>query len=60
MKITKQSLREIVDRLSDTVDVDELIRLIQLQSKLDRSEQALCEGRTLSHAELVVEVKQWR
>jgi hypothetical protein len=60
MVISKQELLKLVRDLPESIDVDDLMHKLWLQAKLERSEQDIREGRTLSHAAMVAEVQQWR
>lgn len=59
MVITKQELLKLVDGLPETIDVDDLMHKLWLQSKLDRSEEAIREGRVFSQSALIADVQQW-
>jgi hypothetical protein len=59
MEISKQELLKLIDGLPESVDVDDLMHKLWLQAKLERSEEAIRQGRTLSQSALIAEVQQW-
>jgi hypothetical protein len=59
MTLTKQQLREFVEGLPDEVDVEDVMYRLYLREKLEASEAAIREGRTLSQADVEQRVQQW-
>ncbi len=59
MVIKKQELIQLIDHLPDDVDVERLMYQLYLKSKLDRSEQAVADGRVVSHEQVKKEVETW-
>ena len=46
-------------REDEDVDTEKLIETLYLKAKLDRAEEALARGDTLTHQQLVEESKSW-
>ena len=46
-------------REDEDVDTEKLIETLYLKAKLDRDEEALARGDTLTHQQLVEESKSW-
>lgn len=55
----KQEVVELLSQFPDDVDAEKLIETLYLRAKLDRAEEALARGETLTHDELVEESKSW-
>jgi hypothetical protein len=55
----KQEVVEILNRFPDEVDTEELMDTLYLRAKLERAEEAVARGDTLSHDELVEQSKTW-
>ncbi|MEX2142742.1 MAG: hypothetical protein WD894_26035 [Pirellulales bacterium] len=55
----KQEVVELLNQFPDDVDAEKLIETLYLRAKLDRAEEALERGETLTHEELLEESKSW-
>ncbi len=57
----KHEVVELLNQFPEDEDVDteKLIETLYLRTKLDRAEEALARGETLTHQELVEESKSW-
>lgn len=60
MTISKEEVLELMQQLSDPVEVEELIYRLYLREKLVAAEAAITEGRTLSAEEVRAQTTSWR
>ena len=60
MTIAKHQLIEMLDKLPDEVDVEELMYRLYLLEKLDGAEEDVRGGHWVSHDEAAKEAAQWR
>ena len=47
----KEKVRDLVERMPDDVDVDELIEKLYLLQKIEEGEKEIAAGKGISHAE---------
>jgi hypothetical protein len=57
--MTKQEVLDLVDRLPDQIDPEQLMTELYLKAKLDRAEAAVAKGEVVSHEEVVQRSRQW-
>lgn len=57
--VRKDAVLEVLDALPDPLDLDELLYRLRLREKLEASERAIEEGRTLPHDEVVQRSEAW-
>jgi hypothetical protein len=55
----KQEVLDMLDRLPDQFDPEELIGDLYLKGKLERAEMAVREGRTIGHEDVVRQTQEW-
>ena len=59
MTIKKQALLNMVKSLPSRIDIEDLMYRLYVRKEIELSEQDIKNGRTLSHAQVVREVKKW-
>ncbi len=59
MIIAKRQVLDMIKDLPEQIDVDELIYRLYLRQKLEAAEKDVCEGRLVSHEEVVKETSKW-
>ncbi|MDK9718516.1 MAG: hypothetical protein OEL57_11515 [Trichlorobacter sp.] len=52
MQLQKAQLEQFVHNLPDQIDADELMYRIYLMQKIEAGEQAILQGKTVTHEEL--------
>ncbi len=57
--MTKQDVIDILDRLPDPLDPEQLMYELYVREKLERSEEAIARGEVISHEELVRRSQEW-
>jgi hypothetical protein len=57
--MTKQQILELVEKMPNEVDSEEVIYRLYLRGKLDRAEAAVANGEVISHDEVVRESQKW-
>ena len=55
----KQDVLEMLDRLPDPVDPEQLMHELHLKAKLDRAEAAVAACEVVSHEEAVRRSREW-
>lgn len=56
----KQDVLELVQRMPDEIDAEQLIDELYVRAKVESAERAIDEGRTCSHDEAKRRVESWR
>jgi len=59
MTIAKQEVFELIKDLPEEVDIDEIMYRLYLRQKLESAEKDVCDGRLVSHEEVVKETSKW-
>jgi len=59
MTISKTEILEMVSKLPEQVDLEDLIYRLYLREKLEIAEAAVAEGRTLSPEEIRAQAESW-
>lgn len=59
MTITREEVLEMVRRLPDEIDVEELIYRLYLREKIERGEADIAAGRTFSTEEIEAQAVEW-
>ncbi len=59
MVIAKTEVQKLVDEMPEHLDVEELQYRLYLRQKLERAEEDVRAGRTLTHEEVVQETAGW-
>ena len=57
--MNRQELSQIVQRLPEEFDPEELIEQLYLKAKLERAEEAVARGEVVSQDEVVERSRQW-
>ncbi len=60
MSLRKKEVLDMVRRMPEKVDVEELIYRLYLREKLERAEQDIAAGRTYSTAEVRRHIRKWQ
>ena len=60
MTMAKNEVLELVQRLPDLVDIEDLIHQLYLREKLARAEEDIALGRVLSMQEVRDQVARWQ
>ncbi len=55
----KQEVLDILERLPDQIDPEQLIRELYVKAKLERAETAVAEGDVVAHDEVVKRSREW-
>ena len=55
----KREVLAIIDRFAEDINPEELIDELYLKAKLDRSEQAVADGMTIRHDEVIDRSRKW-
>jgi hypothetical protein len=55
----KQEVLEMLDRLPDQFDPEQLMGDLYLKAKLERAEAAVSAGKTVRHEEVVKQTEEW-
>jgi hypothetical protein len=55
----KQEILQLLDQLPDDLDPEQLMHELYLKMKLARAEEAVAEGRTVSHEEVIRRTEAW-
>jgi hypothetical protein len=53
MTSAKKSAQQILDRLPDDADWDDIMYALCVKQKVERAQQAVAEGHAVSHAEVL-------
>lgn len=59
LTITKSDLLNMIDKMPDDIDIDELIYSLYLKKKLELAEKDVANGRIKSHENVVMETEKW-
>ncbi len=57
--MTKHEVLEILDRLPEQIDPEQLMTELYLKAKLDRAEAAVAKDEVVAHEEVVRRSRQW-
>jgi hypothetical protein len=57
--MNKQEVLDIIDRLPEPIDPEQLMSELYLKAKLDRAEAAVARGEVVSQEEVVQRSRQW-
>jgi hypothetical protein len=57
--VKKQELLEILERLPDEIDPEQLMHELYLRAKIDKAELAVDQGRTFIHEHVVERSQEW-
>jgi hypothetical protein len=57
--MTKQEVLEMIERLPEQIDPEQLMAELYLKAKLDRAEAAVARGEVVNHEEVVQRSRQW-
>ncbi len=57
--MNKHEVLEILDRLPDQIDPEQLMDELYLKAKLDRAESSVARDEVVSHEEVVQRSRQW-
>lgn len=55
----KQEVLAMLDRFADDINPEELIDELYLKAKLDRAEQAIANGNTMRHDDVIKRSQEW-
>ena len=55
----KQEVLDILERLPDQIDIEQLIDELYLKAKLERAEAAVAKGNVVSQEEVVKRSREW-
>jgi len=55
----KQEILELIDRLPDEIDPEQLMHELYLKAKLERAEAAVARGEVVEHDEVVRRSREW-
>ena len=55
----KQDVLTLLDRLPDPLDPEQLMHELYLKAKIERAEEAIARGETVSHEEVVRRSQEW-
>ncbi len=55
----KQEVLDMLDRLPDQFDPEELIGDLYLKARLELAEMAVREGRTIGHEDVIKQTQEW-
>ena len=55
----KQEVLDILERLPDQIDIEQLIDELYLKAKLERAEAAVAKGNVVSQDEVVKRSREW-
>jgi hypothetical protein len=55
----KREIQELLDQMPDELDPEQLMHELYLKMKLDRAEEAVAEGRVVSHEEVIRQTEAW-
>ena len=55
----KQEVLDMLDRLPDQFDPEQLMGDVYLKAKLERAEAAVSAGKTVRHEEVVEQTQKW-
>ena len=56
----KEEVLGIVEKMSDEIDINQLISTLNLRRKLERAEADVAAGRVVTHEEVEREMAAWR
>jgi len=59
MQPVKQEALDTINNLPEDTDMDEIMYRLYVLDKIRKGQQAIEEGRTLSHEELKKEIETW-
>lgn len=59
MQPLKQEAMDILARLPDNADIEEIMYRLYVLDKIRKGKEAVEQGRTLTHEELKREIEQW-
>lgn len=59
MEPLKKEAIETITKLPDDVDMDEIMYRLYVLDKIRKGQDAVSQGRTISHEELKREIDQW-
>jgi hypothetical protein len=57
--MNKQEVLDIIDRLPEQIDPEQLMGELYLKAKLDHAEAAVARGEVVSQEEVVQRSRQW-
>jgi len=57
--MNKREVLELVDRLPDQIDLEQLMHELYLKAKLERAEAAVTAGDVIGHEEVVKRSQEW-
>jgi hypothetical protein len=60
MSDDKRSALDLIERLPDDVDTEDIIEELYFKLQIDRGMKDVLEGRTVSHSELKERMAEWR
>lgn len=55
----KQEMLDILDRLPDEIDPEQLMHELYLKAKLEHAEAAVAQGSVVAHEEVVKRSQEW-
>ena len=55
----KQEMLDLLERLPDEIDPEQLMHDLYLRAKLEAAEAAVAEGSVVSHEDVVKRSQQW-
>jgi predicted transcriptional regulator len=59
MTIAKTTLLEMISRMPDSIDIDDLIYSLYLKKKVELGEKDIEAGRVMTHENVVMETEKW-
>lgn len=59
MLITKQHALDLIEKLPETVDIEEIMYRLYLEQKIREGEDDVKNGRVTSHDEVMRETAEW-
>jgi len=59
LAMKKQELLEVLQRLPEEIDPEELMHELYLRAKIEKAELAVDQGRTFSQEQVVERTREW-
>jgi hypothetical protein len=59
LAVKKQELLEILERLPEEIDPEDLMRELYLRAKIEKAELAVDQGKTFTQQQVVEQSREW-